>query len=173
MLGSKLGISVGLKLRTSGGLATRGWLSPSSFVVPGLCRLTLLKDEPVVCFSMTPARLWRVGSAGRGGRGDGGYLGGLGVIGPLLVDLLVLPSLSRLSIPLLPIWDLISSILSCVFLVFIRASRVSLDLSLRFDLLLTSWSLRSCFINHLRKNDNSLRRGSGLCAITWYPGMFP
>ena len=107
------------------------------------------------------------------GGGGGGSLGRLGVMGPLLVDLLVLPSLSWLTIPLLPIWDLILSILSCVFLVLMRTSRVSFDLFFFwFDLLLTSWSSRSCFRNYLRKNDNSLRRGSGLCAITRYPGMF-
>ena len=49
MLGSKLGISVGLKLRTGGGLVTPGWVSPSSFVVAGLWRLTLLRGEPGVC----------------------------------------------------------------------------------------------------------------------------
>ena len=173
MLGSKLGILVGLKLRTGGGFATRRWVSPSSLMVSGLQRLTLLRGYPMVCSPMTPARLWRMGSAGRGGRGGGGSLGGLGVMGPLLVDLLVLLSLSWLSNALLPIWDLISSILHCVFLVLMRASRVSLDLSLRFALLLTSWSSRSCFINRLRKNVNSLRRGSGLCAITRYPGVFP
>ena len=49
MLGSKLGISVGLKLRTGGGLVTPGWVSPSSFVVAGLWCLTLLRGEPGVC----------------------------------------------------------------------------------------------------------------------------
>ena len=99
--------------------------------------------------------------------GGGGSVGGLGVAGPLLVDLLALLSLSWLSNALLLIWALMSSILLCILLVFTRASKVSLALSFRFALLLTSVTLRSCPINRLRRNANSLRRGSGLCAITW------
>ena len=49
MLGSRLGISVGLKLRTDGGIATPGWLSPSYFVVAAFWRLTLLREKPRVC----------------------------------------------------------------------------------------------------------------------------
>ena len=49
------------------------------------------------------------------------------------------PVTVRLTIPLLPIWDLISSILSCVYLVLIRASRVSLDLF--FSDLTSCWRL--------------------------------
>ena len=104
----------------------------------------------MVCSPMMPARcVWQGCLAGRGGRGGGRFLGGLGVEGPLLVDLLALPLLSWQSNALLPIWDLILLILRCVFLVLMRISKVSLDLSLRFALLLTSWSSRSCFINCL------------------------
>ena len=49
MLGSRLGISVGLKLRTDGGLVMPGWLSLSYFVVAAFWRLTLLRGEPGVC----------------------------------------------------------------------------------------------------------------------------
>ena len=81
--------------------------------------------------------------------------------------------LSWLSDALLLIWALISSILCCVFLILMRDSKVSLDLSFRFALLLTSWSLRFCSVNRLRKNASSLRRGSGLCAIPCFSGVFP
>ena len=90
-------------------------------------------------------------------------MGGLGVMGPLLVDLLALLSLSWPSDALLLIWFLMSSILRCVFLILVRASKVFLALSFRFSLLLTSW----------RKNVSSLRSGSGLCAITWFSGVLP
>ena len=172
-LGSKLRISVGLRLRTVGGLVSPGWVSTSSLVLPYFRRLTLLRGDAVVCVSVAPILACRVGSTGKGGRGGGGYSGVLAPVGPLLPDLLVLPSLSWLSIPLLPIWALISSIVRRVFLAFVRASRVSLNRSLRFALLLTSWSSRSCFINSLRKDTSSLRRGSGPCANTRWPEMFP
>ena len=125
---------------------------------------TRLRYSLVVCAVGNPA--------GWGGRGRGGSVGGLGVTGPLLVDLLVLLLLSWLSDALLLIWALILSILCCVFLILMRDSKVYLDLLFRFALLLTSWSLRFCSINRLRKNASSLRRGSGLCAIP-FSGVFP
>ena len=94
-------------------------------------------------------------------------------MGPLLVDLLALVWLSWPSDALLLIWALISSILCCVFLILMRDSKVSLALLFRFGLLLTSWRLRSCSINHLRKNATFLRRGSGPCAIIRFSGVFP
>ena len=100
-------------------------------------------------------------------------IGGLGVIGPVPVDLLAMLLLSWPSDDLLFIWDLISSILRCVFLILMHDSRVSPAMSFQFALLLTSWSSLSCSINRLRKNVSSLRRGSGLCAITRSSGVFP
>ena len=59
---------------------------------------------------------------------------GLGVVDPLLVDLLALLSLSWPSDDLLFIWALRQSILSCVFLILLRGSKVSPALSSLFDL---------------------------------------
>ena len=87
-LGSKLGISVGLRLRTVGGLMSPWWASGSSLVLPYLRHLTLLSGEAVVCISVAPILVCRAGSAGSGGRGGGGCSGGLAPVGSLLPDLL-------------------------------------------------------------------------------------
>ena len=74
---------------------------------------------------MTPACLLRMGPAGEV---EGGVFGAPWCYGVPACRLTGAPVTVRLTIPLLPIWDLILLILSCVYLVLIRASRVSLDL---------------------------------------------
>ena len=68
-LGSKLGVSVGLKLHAGRGLVAPEWVSTSSLVLPYLWCLILLRGEAVVCVSVTPILVCRVGSAGKVGRG--------------------------------------------------------------------------------------------------------
>ena len=71
-LGSKLGISVGLRLRTVGGLMLHGRASPSSLVSLCFRRLTHLRDEVVLCASVAPTLARCKDSIGNGGRGGGG-----------------------------------------------------------------------------------------------------
>ena len=71
-LGSKLGILVGLRLRTVGGLVLDGWASPSTSVSLCFRHLTRLRDEVLLCTSVVPILARCKGSIGKGGRRGGG-----------------------------------------------------------------------------------------------------